>query len=299
MLLVTTAHPRVWPPEIPVLALGEWCLDATRRHNHDTAATTTTPYHWDDREALYADFLYLEELHERVLPRLAEALNALHGLDRPVRYWRLVAGYWLKLYGSVLLDRFRSIDTVARGGLATHTLALPGDRTRTIVETSRHFMDAVCYTDDWNHYCYLALIEGLTDIRIDRLPAAGPPADRRPLASGTRIRGWIKQGLARLARANVIDRQALVAFDLNLPVAAGLKFGWRLTRHPTVWSPSVAVAKAPLRPELRARLALNTGMTPFEQLFGRLLPHFIPASLVKIFPPSASAHWPSFPGVHA
>ena len=69
------------------------------------------PYHWDDRNKLYKDYLNLRDLYEQVLVDLSQKLNGLHGVDHSVRYWRIILGYWLFDFIQVLYDRYSCIKT--------------------------------------------------------------------------------------------------------------------------------------------------------------------------------------------
>ena len=74
-VLCTTAKENTWPDDEPVLFLGEWCRRHSRKTHWSRMDAVVLPYHWDDRAKLYKDYLYLCDLHERLLRELAVKLN--------------------------------------------------------------------------------------------------------------------------------------------------------------------------------------------------------------------------------
>ena len=85
--LVTTALEESWPTDSPVLFLGEWCRRFSRRERWVGMDAEVVPYHWDDRDRLDADFVYITNCYERLLVNLSTSLNDLHGVDRSLRFW--------------------------------------------------------------------------------------------------------------------------------------------------------------------------------------------------------------------
>ena len=66
-VLVTTALEETWPdtPETPVLFLGEWCRLYSRKERWQAMKAEVLPYHWDDRQKLYQDYLYISQFYEK------------------------------------------------------------------------------------------------------------------------------------------------------------------------------------------------------------------------------------------
>ena len=64
-LLITTAVEDTWPKnhDIPVLFLGEWCRLYSRRSHWKKMNAEVLPYHWDDRDKLYNDYQYLNNIY--------------------------------------------------------------------------------------------------------------------------------------------------------------------------------------------------------------------------------------------
>lgn len=102
MHLATTALREFWGGSDRPLFLGRWCLPP------DGARLAPDP--WKDRAAVGAAFLEIETSVERLLPRLAAALNSAHGTSFSERYWSILAGPWLSRYLHFLKDRLERIN---------------------------------------------------------------------------------------------------------------------------------------------------------------------------------------------
>ena len=74
MFLITTADQRFWKTDGKVLFLGQWCKLYDQRAAWEKLDSQTLPYHWDDRERLYEDYLYLWDVFERYLAELSLGL---------------------------------------------------------------------------------------------------------------------------------------------------------------------------------------------------------------------------------
>ena len=104
--LATTALEELWDVKRPIIFLGDWCTLYQRRSYWKTleGRLVGTPY--DNASAVKAAYDYTSDLYEKILPLLGKSLNAIHGKERSYRYWRILLGPWLRLYLSVVYDRF-------------------------------------------------------------------------------------------------------------------------------------------------------------------------------------------------
>lgn len=53
---------------------------------------------WSDRRLRQQAFAYKEEIYNRILIEISNALNKQHGVDYSVRYWTLICGPWLRQF---------------------------------------------------------------------------------------------------------------------------------------------------------------------------------------------------------
>src|SRR5947207_173253 len=82
------------------------------------------PSPWDDRKRFYDAAQYLDACGERMLVRLADHLNAVHGVSYTTRYWRIMLGQWLLMFLCAVYDRHALLtDAFERyGDLTTITM---------------------------------------------------------------------------------------------------------------------------------------------------------------------------------
>ncbi len=104
--LITSAIEETWRKDLPVLFLGEWCRRYDRMDEWKALDAEVLPYHWDDREKLFQDYLFLQNVYEEFLHEFSNYLNRLHGLSYSERYWRILIGPWLGCFIQTLFDRW-------------------------------------------------------------------------------------------------------------------------------------------------------------------------------------------------
>ncbi len=158
MFLITTADQRFWKTEEKILFLGEWCKLFSQKSVWEKLSYKVQPYHWDNRQKLYHDYLYLDKLYEQTLFRMKDILNKIHGVDHSLRYWRIIIGPWLFYFIQILYDRYLSIMTAVASRKVTNTLIGRYERRKWLP------LDFPCYlnwfvNDDYNHYIYDRIIE--------------------------------------------------------------------------------------------------------------------------------------------
>ena len=149
VFLVTTALEESWPEGNPVRFLGEWCRLYNRKEKWESLDSELLPFHWDDREKLSLDFDYLQEFNEELLDDLVMTLNDIHDTEHNSKYWRILIGYWINTFTSILYDRWYSIkEATNRGGLST--IVFPLDWESLAANDTAHFLDLACSNDYWH-----------------------------------------------------------------------------------------------------------------------------------------------------
>jgi len=110
MHLVATGTNKFKTKEEGVTYLGSWCALYDDISDHDN--NLIIPYHWDDREKLYKDSIYLDQIYELVLSLLSSKLNEIHETNHGLRYWRIILGPWLITFVNVLFDRWEIVNSL-------------------------------------------------------------------------------------------------------------------------------------------------------------------------------------------
>ena len=137
--------------EIPVSAnkimLGEWCV------NYDENNLTKNPlianYHWDDRQQLYEDYIYILDLYENLLVSLTKYLNEIHNKNESEDYWRIIIGPWLLIFLAVVYDRWKVLENVLNDYSVTDVFVLEDKNCDIEIFTMEHFIHSI-KNDYWN-----------------------------------------------------------------------------------------------------------------------------------------------------
>ena len=156
--LVTTANESTWPQNRPVLFLGEWCKLYSRKIAWEKLDSRVAPYHWDDREKLYTDYLYIRKTYEEQLKELRLQLNLIHDVDHSLRYWRILVGPWLGFFLQMLFDRWFMLKQVIEEKEVDACIILDRSEESYIPNDMADFCQFFT-KDDWNEKVYSQLIE--------------------------------------------------------------------------------------------------------------------------------------------
>ena len=163
MFLITTAEEKYWDTGGRVLFLGHWCLLHSKKHIWDKLDYEVLPYHWDTRDDLYKDHIFLDKVYESTLANLSNWLNYIHGVKYDTGYWRIIIGRWLFQFVQILYDRYKSIDTAYNTNNVSNTYIGVYDRNIVLPKNTTDF-HKICYTDSYNHYLYSKIISYLNKI---------------------------------------------------------------------------------------------------------------------------------------
>lgn len=134
VFLATTALEEFWDITKPVVFLGHWCLLHSKSPLWQTLDGKILDSPFKNREDVVTASKYINELQERVLKLLADALNDIHGVAHSNRYWRIILGPWLQLYLPVTYDRYININHAKNAcpnfstlGLSEKSFVIPFD----------------------------------------------------------------------------------------------------------------------------------------------------------------------------
>lgn len=282
-LLVTTALEETWRDE-PVLFLGEWCRQFERRPRWAQMDAVVLPYHWDDRAKLYADYVYLQDLHERLLRSLSVQLNHLHGVDHGLRYWRILIGPWLGYFTQMLFDRWTSIGQALQQHDISESVVLKKPDGAMVPNDMSEFV-GFFVGDSWNHHVYAAILQQFTAVRCtspEPLPHDGarPGARVSPLRRSARER--LTDWCARAANALARDTDAFL-MGTSLPPFDEMRMYRRLGQVPQRWR-SVPCVRADWDASQRQWLVEGDKRNEFETCVRTLIPQQIPKIYLEAYP---------------
>lgn len=298
-LLVTTADQRSWCMDKPLLFIGGWCKLPDQHDKWEGLDTETLPYHWDSHEKFSADYSYLQESYERLLPRVAGLLNAHHQTRHELRYWRILLGPWLYIFTHVLFDRWEMVRLAAQRPDIEKTILIADPEDELIPRDL-----AGMSPDDlrWNNFLYACAIREQGLITIEE-----QPGERKGLMQNTstvdKVAGFktfLKDAtgffLGRLTRRNE-------AFFLktHLTRRTEVKLQLRLRQVPKLWR---SPPPPQVRPDLELRRSLQlpsdeAGGDSFQGFLARMAVRQIPTVYLEgysaLMQQIAELRWPSSP----
>ena len=129
--------------------LGNWC----KSEDYIITNETVVPYHWDDREKLEKDSIYINKLYERILTELSKLLNSAHKKNYTKEYWRSVIGYWLFLFLSSIFDKWESISNAFRffDGINYTKTFKPFNKQHPLIPKTLKEYNSISSHTEWNH----------------------------------------------------------------------------------------------------------------------------------------------------
>ena len=157
-----------WPndPETSVLFLGEWCRLYSRKEHWSKMNAEIMPYHWDDRNKLYNDYQYLNNLYENTLKALTKQLNEIHSVSHSLRYWRILAGPWVAFFMQMVFDRWSMLNSAFKSyDINCCKILLTVDNT--FIPKDHNEFNNMCIDDNWNEMIYGQLLKEYRKDHID------------------------------------------------------------------------------------------------------------------------------------
>jgi putative transferase (TIGR04331 family) len=167
--LITTALEQTIPNNQPLLLLGEWCKPFSKVDKFKNLDVKVLPYHWDDRSKLYKDYLYLDELYEKLLIELTFKLNKIHGTQHKTIYWRILIGPWLAYFLQITFDRWSSIQSAINNFQLSGTYIESLEKYSLIPRNMNHFT-RMSRSEEWNYFIYSYIIKNYTAVHCINQP---------------------------------------------------------------------------------------------------------------------------------
>lgn len=281
--LISTADERSWRTDRPVLFLGEWCRLYSRKDAWQDLDAEVVPYHWNDREKLHQDYRYLQGLYEDLLHELTDQLNALHGVEHSLRYWRILVGPWLGYFVQMLFDRWVMIERAVSDHSIAGVRVLETPPEQVIPNDMEHFQ-RLFVTDLWNEAIYGQLLQGWTAVPIEKVASAETdrplldppllPVARRLKRKLARVVSFVSSMLTRADEAFFISTY--------LPIKQNFRSQWSLGQVPKLWR-SLPTPKAVVDWDKRRWLMSEIAVEGFPAIVRTMIPRHIPALYLEGF----------------
>tara|TARA_B100001063_G_scaffold238952_1_gene261802 strand:- start:1406 stop:3154 length:1749 start_codon:yes stop_codon:yes gene_type:complete len=158
--LITTADENTWPNQKDnIIFLGEWCKKYSRKEIWSTYNSDTLSYHWFDTDKFDKDFKYLKSLQDRLLIKLSNCLNELHGTNFSNKYWEVLIGEFIILCTQVVYDRWENIKNLPHKDIEFNTVRLLFTPSDIATNDLSELQELSSNNDSWNSIIYSIIID--------------------------------------------------------------------------------------------------------------------------------------------
>ena len=282
MFLVTTADERTWGKDKKILFLGEWCKLFARKDKWSKLDYEVLPYHWDDCEKLHSDYLYLNDLYEKILPEISEILNNIHGVNHSVRYWRIIVGLWILGFIYVFYDRYQSMLSAVGYAKIKNTLIIKADRTKYVPQDFSEFGTWAIENDEYNYYLYSRIIEDMDRIPFEYLDFSAQGTLH--IGNTTNVRNkpvLFKKIVKRVFQYMPQYFNKIVFSGTYLEVRDIIKLQFSLNQIPYFISPERIIPESKINLSLRNKIQLRSSDNRFQNLLMRMITEQLPTLYVE------------------
>lgn len=165
IFLATTDIEATWVKNRPIIFLGTWCLKYSRREFWQSLNYLIFPYHWENRQKLSQDYLYISKVYEKVLMEVTRELNKIHRVNYSLRYWRITVGYWLMYFIQIYFDRWQTLQLVSKN---FNNLSMYRVSQSSSLKPALDTEDFIRQTQEssWNEFIYAEIAEKHTNINV-------------------------------------------------------------------------------------------------------------------------------------
>ena len=281
MLLATTADQRFWETDKRILFLGEWCRLYSQKHIWSQLDHEVLPYHWDDREKLYQDYLLLDQIYESCLSQLTEQLNNLHQTDFPSRYWRIIIGPWLFYIIEIIYDRYLSICAAEMSRKVTNVLLPKSHDTGWAATDFSEFRNWVIW-DPFNQYIYSEIIQFSGNLlhKITDLPPSSSPKNIET-AFLKPFNIIAQKIMGKLSPLQPDSMNEMVFFNSYIKPIELARLQISLGQLPNPYPPKVKTKHFSTKKMMRDKIKITAGSTTFEALLKKMLPSLLPTTYAE------------------
>jgi putative transferase (TIGR04331 family) len=293
--LITTAEKQTWKIEEPIVFLGDWCKLYKDKDSWEKLNYKTKEYHWDDRDLLYKDYQYLQDLYEKIIIACSYSLNNYHKVNHSHRYWKIIIGPWLFHFIQILFDRWKMIEKVANDNVSD-TIVLNGLNEFVVPINFKNFSEL--YSGDlWNHWVYGEIIKFFGNITTTEVLYNGK---KQKISSGqenTKVKGFIKLAIKKYSF--LTKNKKYFFYGSSLKKIDQLKLEISLGQLPSLYDVDVN-KEINIKINDRALFDINFSKSnKFESFLSRIIPLQIPKYYLEgyseLYNECKKRHWPSNP----
>jgi putative transferase (TIGR04331 family) len=240
------------------------------------------PYHWDDREKLHKDYLYLQALYEDLLVELAAKLNAVNGVNFSVRYWRIIVGPWLGYFIQMLFDRWAMLSQVV-GDNDIFGVRVVQRNDEQLVPNDMEGFVPLFLGDAWNESIYRQILDWM-GVPVDEVAATNSVDTSPSILANVSSPRRLKRSLAQVASqfSGLLCRDNEFFFISSyLGVKQDLLLQAKLGQIPKLWRPVPVPIASVDRIQRQWQLPASNSSADFPTLARSLISRHIPTAYLE------------------
>lgn len=267
-----------------IILLGSWCLAGADNKSLFGSKNITIPYHWDDREKYYNDYVDLTNLYEELLLSLVPILNNIHNIDRGIRYWRILVGPWLRFLIDAVFDRYECT-RVAKKNNSELTYELYSYNLTDWCPTDFSEFYIHLTSEEWNEVIISECIKFQKTSFIEVEECLFPAEDlKKKRFSAIRLcRDGLKWLSSKYSEVIGVKYEGSVLVGAYLPTRKLLRLYLGLSQMPFFSLPIIKIKGSKVDQTMREYLKISSNTIGFEGLIKSLLPVLMPKIYIEDF----------------
>ncbi len=266
------------------LLLGAWCLKGSADIIAESKIYNILPYHWDNRDKYHDDYVDLSKMYEKILSSLVLVLNSTHGIERDVRYWRIVVGPWLRFFTDAVFDRYECIRLAKENSPNSYCKVYSYNLTDWCPADFSEFWSDLT-SEEWNEVIFSECV------KFQKIPFKSADECLLPVRTDikkrfsliTRCKDGLKWLISKYSEVIGTNYQGTLLVGAYVPVRKTLKLYLGLSQIPFFLLPILKIKGSKLNQELRASINISSNTVAFEDLINNLLPIFMPKAYLEDF----------------
>jgi putative transferase (TIGR04331 family) len=289
MVLLTTSYKPSWviDENSEILFANEWCKLYSDEKNWKNTNHKTFPYHWKDRNKLYADLQKLDIIYEDYLSKLTIKLNDLHNTDYSEKYWRIVIGPWLNDFIVLVYNYYATIKNIDKSKLVTSTYIIETKWENHVCQDITAFQES--YSKPWySHFLFGEIIKLSSKIPIKYLDTKHPYIVKVSATTGKKT---FKESLKRLLKyilsflyssflvPNKFKKIVFVSSYFSKEDLTGIQTSLKQLPFDFLFDPKAPIKQ--VNKKIRREIVFKDSKDSFANILNQLLPKQIPVAYIE------------------
>ncbi len=214
---------------------------------------------------------------------LSSILNNTLNVDYPVRYWRVLVGWWLKLFIEILFDRYSNVVGAADKFGALETWITPGQQYVGSAARDLEGFIASIVGDRYNLFLFSRIIEILKKVPFQYRSYPDEATKNAPVSGLSAVK-WTRHKVNNImfrSLKHLVGDRDVFFYRSHINRLALLLMNLKLNQVPTPGG--YYVPREDLSPDLdlRGRVGISAGIDEFTSVLDKLVFESIPLAYLE------------------